>query len=186
MEDAAIIALYFRRSESAITETKSKYGRMLMSISFGILKSLQDAEECESDTYLKTWDAIPPERPNIFSAFLSKITRNLSLNRYDEMHAQKRGNGEIPLLLDELAECIPDRNSIDDYINEQALKQVLDEFLGKQKKDARIIFMRRYWFGDSVQEISDKYGYGTSKIKMSLMRSRTELKKILEEEGFWV
>lgn len=185
MEDADIIDLYYERSQSAIAETKSKYGRMLMSISFGIVKNTLDAEECENDTYLKTWNAIPPERPNIFSAFLSRIIRNLSLNRYEELHAQKRNMTDIPVLLDELSECIPARNNVDDYMNEQILKQSLNMFLKSLKKDDRIIFMRRYWFCDSIEEISKKFGYGTSKIKMSLLRSRKKLKMKLKDEELW-
>ena len=108
MEDQAIINLYFSRSENAVRETKAKYGRMLLSIAFGILKIQEDAEECENDTYLKTWYSIPPARPDVFSAFLSRIARNLSLDRFEYLHALKRGSGEIPLLLDELEECIID------------------------------------------------------------------------------
>lgn len=185
MEDADIIDLYYGREESAIVETRMKYGRMLISISLGILKNMQDAEECENDTYLKTWNAIPPERPNVFSAFLSKIIRNLSLNKYDEQHAQKRNITDIPVLIDELAECIPDRNNVDDYMDEQVLKQAVNMFLKTLKEDDRIIFMRRYWFCESVQDISERYGYGTSRIKMSLLRTRQKLKKRLKDEELW-
>ena len=100
MEDRAIVALYWKRAETAIFETKKQYGRLLRSISRGILKSEEDAEECENDTYLKAWNTIPPKRPDKLSAFLAKIVRNLSLDRYDAMHAEKRGGGEVPLLLD--------------------------------------------------------------------------------------
>lgn len=184
MEDEAIIALYEQRSENAIIQTKNKYGRMLVSIALGILRDMEDARECESDTYLHTWNVIPPQRPAVLSAFLSRITRNLSLNRYEERHARKRGGGEVPLLLDELAECIPGSDNTESFVRERALRQVLDDFLGSLRQDARIIFMRRYWYCDSVQEISARYGYGTSKIKMSLLRSRKELRKRLEEEGW--
>ena len=184
MEDELIIKLYFDRSENAIAETRTKYGRMLQSIAYGILKDRQDAEECETDTYMKTWDGIPPARPGIFSAFLSKITRNLSLDRYDRNHAEKRGAGEIPLLLDELEECIPDRWDAEEYIDAAVLKEHINAFLESQSPDARRIFMRRYWFGDPVSEIAEKYAYSTGKIKMSLMRSRADLKNRLEKEGY--
>jgi|APHig6443717497_1056834.scaffolds.fasta_scaffold27409_2 RNA polymerase sigma factor (sigma-70 family) len=183
MEDQVIINLYFDRSENAIAETKTKYGRMLRGIALGILKSMSDAEECENDTYMKTWDSIPPTRPNVFLAFLSKIIRNLSLDRYDYIHAEKRGSGEILLLLDELSECIPDRNNTTEHAEEEELKEIINVFLDSLKADARNIFMRRYWFGDSVQEIAFYSGFGISKIKMSLMRSRKELKAVLEKEG---
>lgn len=184
MDDRVIIELYFKRAESAIAETRNKYGRMLKSIALGILRNMEDAQECESDTYLKTWETIPPVRPDVFSAFLSKITRNLSLDRYEYIHAKKRGSGEIPALLDELAECIPSQGS--EYADEMALREILDVFLSGLKKDARVIFMRRYWFGDSVAEIAEGYGCSTSKVKMSLMRARKNLKALLEKEGYMI
>jgi len=185
VEDNAIIELYFQKSENAISETRLKYGRMLRSISFGIVKSMEDAEECENDTYLKTWNTVPPVRPHILSAFLSKITRNLSLDRYEHIHAEKRGGGEVPLLLDELAECIPDKN-MSALEQDSELAEILNRFLGSLKKDARIIFMRRYWYGDSITEIAEKSGFSSSKIKMSLLRSRNELKAQLSKEGYTV
>lgn len=184
MEDEAIIDLYFARAERAITETRDKYGRLLISLAYGILRSMEDAEECENDTYFKAWNEIPPTRPNVFSAFLAKITRNLSLDRYDKMHAEKRGGGEMPLLLDELAECVPDRESVTDELEGKELTGIINDFIGKMKPDARIIFMRRYWFGDTVQEIAEKCGFGTSKVKMSLARSRRALKEVLERRGY--
>lgn len=186
MEDSAIIELYFQRSDRAVTETQGKYGRMLRSISFNIVKSMSDAEECENDTYMKTWNSIPPKRPDVFSAFLAKIVRNLSLDRYDELHAAKRGGGEIPALLDELAECLPDEAEPFAGVENRELAAEINAFLEKLKPDARNIFLRRYWFGDSVQEIAEQTGFGTSKIKMSLLRSRNELKAILEKEGYAV
>ncbi len=184
MEDRAIVALYWKRFESAITETEKQYGRLLRSISRGILKSEEDAEECENDTYLKAWNTIPPKRPDKLSAFLAKITRNLSLDRYDAMHAEKRGGGEVLLLLDELAEVVSDEKAFP--ADTEGLSEVLNTFLGSLKADARNIFLRRYWFGDSVQEISERSGFGLSKIKMSLLRSRQGLREALEKEGYRV
>ena len=184
MEDRAIVALYWARLEIAILETKKQYGRLLRSISRGILKSEEDAEECENDTYLKAWDTIPPQKPEELSAYLAKITRNLSLDRYDAMHAEKRGGGEVPLLLDELTEVIANDAAFPSDTG--ALCEVLNAFLGSLKADARNIFLRRYWFGDSVQEISERSGFGESKIKMSLLRSRQGLKEVLEKEGYRV
>ena len=111
MEDQLIIDMYFARDEQAIACTRDKYGRLLRSIAYGILKSHEDSEECENDTYLKTWNVIPPTRPAALQAFLAKITRNLSLDRYDQMHAAKRGAGEIPLMIEELEECIADQGA---------------------------------------------------------------------------
>ena len=184
MDDRAIVALYWKRAETAILETKKQYGRLLLSISRGILRNEEDAEECENDTYLRAWDTIPPKRPEKLSAFLAKITRNLSLDRYDEKHAEKRGGGEVPLLLDELAEVIADEAAFP--ADTEDLSEVLNAFLGRLKPDARTIFLRRYWFGDSVQEISARSGFGESKIKMSLLRTRQNLKEVLEKEGYRV
>jgi RNA polymerase sigma factor, sigma-70 family len=184
MEDRAIVALYWKRAETAILETKKQYGRLLLSISRGILRNEEDAEECENDTYLRAWDTIPPKRPEKLSAFLAKITRNLSLDRYDAKHAEKRGGGEVPLLLDELAEVIADEAAFP--ADTEDLSEVLNAFLGRLKPDARTIFLRRYWFGDSVQEISARSGFGESKIKMSLLRTRQSLQEALEKEGYRV
>ena len=183
MEDAHILDLYFKRSEDAIAETQCKYGRMLLSISYGILRSWEDAGECEDDTYMKAWNTIPPTRPNVFSAFLSRIARNLSLDRYAQSHAQKRGGGEIPLFLDELTECLPDHNT-ESEANDSDLKELLNHFLATLKEDHRIIFMRRYWYGDSIAEIAAKRGFKESKVKTSLMRTRQKLKQAIEQEGY--
>lgn len=156
---------------------------MLLSISYGILRSWEDAGECEDDTYMKAWNTIPPTRPHVFSAFLSRIARNLSLDRYTLIHAQKRGGGEVPVLLDELAECLPDRNA-EFEANDSDLRDLLNHFLAKLKEDHRIIFMRRYWYGDSIAEIAAKRGFNESKIKTSLMRTRQKLKQTIEQEGY--
>ena len=182
MEDQKIIDLYFQREEIAISETKSKYSRLLLSISYGILKIMADAEECENDTYWKTWNAIPPKQPENLPAFLSKIVRNLSLDRYDSLHAEKRGRGEIPLVLEELSEVLPDQGSILGESHE--LSELIDSFLATLKPESRNIFMRRYWFMDSVAEIAEKSGSGLSKVKMSLSRTREHLKLFLKQEGY--
>ncbi|MCR5592506.1 MAG: RNA polymerase sigma factor [Saccharofermentans sp.] len=187
MEDQIIIDKYFARDEQAIGDTRDKYGRLLRSIAYGILKSHEDSEECENDTYLKTWNTIPPTRPSSLQAFLAKITRNLSLDRYDKMHAAKRGSGEVPLMIDELEECIPDSAlaATDDEADGDELKRILDKFLEGLSPDARKVFMRRYFFGDSVNEIADRFGFGLSKVKMTLARTRDSLKDLLQKEGYY-
>ncbi|MBR1797323.1 MAG: RNA polymerase sigma factor [Clostridiales bacterium] len=187
MEDKDIIELYFARDEQAIESTRDKYGRLLRSIAYGILRSHEDSEECENDTYFKTWNVIPPTRPNAFQAFLAKITRNLSLDKYDQLHAAKRGSGEVPLMIEELEECIPDAvaTATDDESDNTELARILDEFLSSISEDARKMFMRRYFYGDSVNEIADKYGFGKSKVKMSLSRSRESLRELLAKEGYY-
>ena len=185
MEDELILNLYFDRNEDAINQTRVKYSRLLHSVAFGILKNHEDSEECENDTYLKAWNTIPPTRPDVLSAFLSRITRNLSLDLYEKMHAVKRGGNEVPLILDELAEVIPyEGMDSEDESQGEELKKILDDFLSELTPDARLIFMRRYWFGDSVQEVADKLHFGKSKVKMSLLRSRESLKIKLEKEGY--
>ena len=183
MEDSLIFDLYFKRSERALIETQDKYGRMLRALAFGILRSMEDAGECENDTYMKTWNVIPPTRPNVFSAFLARITRNLALDHYARSHAQKRGGGAVPLLLDELAECLPCGGSGAET-DDSALHELLDRFLASLRKEARVIFMRRYWFGDSITEITGKLGCKEGTIRTSLMRTRRALKRTLEQEGY--
>ena len=182
MEDLEIIDLYFARSENAITETASKYGRMLMSVTMRILRSTEDAEECVSDTYMKTWNSIPPTRPSVFSAFLTKIARNTSLDRLDLNNAEKRGAGEIPAILEELEECISDTR-IPIPGEGLEIREILNAFLESEKPESRKIFVRRYFFGSEVKEIAEFYDMGESKVKMSLARSRERLKMRLSEEG---
>ena len=180
MEDVKIVELFWARSQEAISQTKIKYGRLIYSICVRILRVDEDAAECENDTYLKAWDSMPPQRPDHLSAYLGKIARNLSLDRYEKEHAQKRGGTQIPLILDELEECIP---SAPDSGLPLELRDILNRFLGSQTERARILFIRRYWFGDSVKEIAEKYDLGESLVKMTLLRTRNALRALLEQEG---
>ena len=180
MEDSRIIDLYWARSQDAITETRTRYGRLICSIAMKILRIREDADECENDTYMKAWNSMPPQRPNILSAFLGKIARNLALDRYDREHAQKRGGSQIPLILDELEECIPAEGGMELPIE---MRDILNRFLEGQTETARKVFLRRYWFGDSVKEIAQMYGLGESRVKMTLLRSRDALREYLEAEG---
>lgn len=181
MEDSQIIELYFHRSEDAIAQTRRRFGRMIRSVAWGILRSARDTEECESDTYLKAWQVMPPTRPASLGAFLSKITRNLALDRYERRHADKRGAGEVPALIDELAECLPDPGAHGDFDDELAVRGTLDGFLGSLGVEARRFFLRRYWFGDSIAEIAERYGCSDGKVKTSLMRSRRRLTACLAD-----
>lgn len=184
MEDEGIICLYFDRNENAITETKNKYGRMIYSISFNIVKVPEDAEECESDTYLSCWNSIPPQRPDSFSAFLSKIVRNISINRLRRQNTAKR-KGEN-LSFDELADCIPDSGHFDDALSEKELAEMIGSFLKGISRDDRVIFMRRYWYCDPVADIAKKLGFTESKVKMSLWRTREKLREYLKGKGVFV
>lgn len=183
MTDAEIIELYWMRSESAITRTAVRYGMFCMKISMNILSNKEDAEECVNDTYLRTWNALPPERPNSLSAFLGRITRNLSLDKYKARKAQKRGEGETALLLSELDELIPSGSNVENAVDESVLGELIDNFLSGIGKDDRIVFVRRYWYGDSISDITQRFKVSESKIKTGLFRTRQKLKDYLEKEG---
>ncbi len=183
MNDKKIIDLYWKRSEDAISETANKYGGYCHSIAYHILHNKEDSEECVNDTYLRAWNAMPPKRPNCLSAFLGKIVRNLSFDRYDGYTAEKRGGGEIPLALEELESCIPSSFDTEQAVDELALADMLNRFLSKTKPQARIWFVRRYWYLDPVKEIAAAFGVSESKVKMTLLRLRKKLKQFLEEEG---
>jgi len=183
MEDHQIVELYWARSERAIPETADKYGRYCYTIACHILHSREDSEECVNDTYLHAWNAMPPQRPNKLSAFLGRITRNLSLNRWDKYSAEKRGAGQVFLSLDELQECIPAPDRAEQIVDDIALADILNRFLASLSAENRKIFMRRYWYFSSVKEIAEDYRFSESKVKMSLLRSRARLKLLLEKEG---
>ena len=184
MQDSDIIELYWQRSERAIAETANKYGTYAHSIAHAILQNDADAEECVNDAYLRLWNAIPPARPNGFRTFLGKIVRNLSLNRYQKQTAHKRGAGQVALVLEELSECIPspDRDGAaltDDIV----IRQALNRFLGRLPRDARIVFLRRYFYMESVEKIADACGWTQSKVTVTLSRLRQRLRQELKKEG---
>lgn len=181
MEDFKIVDLYWERSERAISETRSKYEKMLSGISFSLLNSREDAEECVSDTYLSAWNKMPTDRPIYLGAYLSKIIRALSIDRFRSRHIKRRGGFEE--LCDELDECIPDNTSIEaQYYNGQ-LAKAINRFLEGLPEEKRVIFVRRYFYSDSVEQIADRIGSSSSKVKTSLFRMREELRQILEKEG---
>lgn len=183
MDDKTIIDLYWKRSETAISETANKYGRYCRRIAYNILHNNEDCEECVNDAYLKAWNAMPPKRPNRLSVFLGKIVRNLSFDRYNGYTAKKRGGGEIPLVLEELEACIPASSDTEQALDELALGEMLNCFLAGVKPEARILFVRRYWYLDPVKEIASSSGISESKVKTTLMRTRNQLKQFLEKEG---
>lgn len=184
VEDKQIIDLYWARAEAAISETAKKYGRYCHSIAFNILHSHEDSEECVNDTFFNAWRAIPPQHPGKFAAFLDTITRHLSLNKWEQYSAEKRGRGQVPLVLEELNDCIPASENVEQVVDDLALTELLNRFLGTLSTDSRKIFMRRYWYMNTIKEIAKGYSMSESKVKMSLLRSRKELKQLLEKEGF--
>lgn len=184
MEDGQIIDLYFRRDENAIHQTALAYGRKLYNLSHGILKNNEDAEESVSDTYLKAWNSIPPTRPVFFYAYLAKICRFIAFGRLDWRNAAKR-KAEIVELSDELELCIPDPRQQMQAESEE-LGALINEFLGTLQEDSRKIFMRRYWFADSITDIAKRYHLSESNVKTKLFRTRNALRSFLEKEGITV
>lgn len=182
MDDKDILALYFTRSERAIAETAHKYQDYCYTIAHRILSSVEDAEECVNDTWLRAWNAIPPASPNDLKSYLGRITRNLALNRYRDSSADKRGNGIIPQALEELETCIPASGCVEQALDDAALTALLNRFLASLKPETRKLFVRRYWYLDSIAELAARYHLSESKVKMSLLRTRQKLKSILQEE----
>ena len=184
MLDEDIIHLYWERNEEAISETASKYGSYLHKIANNILNNHEDSEECVNDTYNKAWNSIPPSRPNSLSAFLGKITRNLSINRYKELRAQKRRSDQTDLILDEIGEIASDGEGPEDKAIEQALIKAINDFLADLPKDKRIMFVRRYWYADDLKQIATRLNTSENNISVTLKRIRTKLNGYLTERGF--
>ncbi|MBQ5327754.1 MAG: sigma-70 family RNA polymerase sigma factor [Oscillospiraceae bacterium] len=183
MEDEKIIELYFERNESAISETAEKYGNYLYKIAFNILSDNEDSEESVNDTYMSVWNTIPPEKPNVFSAFLSKITRYISLNRYRAKKTEKRGSGEIDAAFEEIEECVPDKSDIYDEIETKELAKMISDYLKNLPETERKIFVCRYYYLDSLSDISKQFGFSQSKIASMLHRTRKKILSHLEKEG---
>ena len=184
MEDNAIIKLYWERDETALAETERKYAGYCHSVANGILRNSEDAQECVNDTWLRTWNAIPTARPTMLRTFLGKITRNLSLNALEKQNADKRGAGLFTVALSEIEECVPDgKPGSEKFIDDEAVTQVINRFLGKLASEQRKVFVRRYWYMSSLEEIACDYRLSVGKVKSILFRLRGKLKKDLEKEG---
>ena len=184
MDDKSIVDLYFSRNEEAITQTDKKYGHYCYSIAYNILTSKEDAEESVSDTYMTAWRAIPPRRPSALSAFLGKITRHISIDRWRERVATKRGGGEVPLALEELNDCISGMQDVEmEYERKEVLKTYV-KFLEALPTTERRVFLCRYWYVESIETIADKFGFSQSKVKTMLHRTRVNLRKQFAKEGF--
>ena len=183
MNDNAIIELFFARSEQAIRELDDKYGKVCYSLSYNILNSRQDAEECVNDAYLGTWNAIPPARPNPLLAFLCRIVRNLSLMRYHADRAAKRGGGSCAVALEELEGCLASPRTVEGRIEEQELVRLIEDFLDTLSPENRVLLMRRYWFSDSYGEIAARTGLSEKNVSVRLTRIRKQLRNYFEERG---
>ena len=184
MEDVKIIDLYFARNEDAICQTDATYGRKLFCLAQKILHDEQDSEESVSDTYMKVWETIPPHRPTYFYAYLAKLCRFFALGKLDWKTAAKR-KAEVVSLSEEMALCIPDRQR-ELEVAERELGRAMNAFLAGISQESRVIFLRRYWFCDTIAEIAARYGISESKVKMRLHRSRAQLANYLNKEGIMV
>lgn len=183
MKDEEIINLYWKRQEKAIYETDKKYGRYCNKISFNILQNEEESKECVNDTYLKTWNSIPPQRPNILKAYIGKITRNLAINQYEKKKSKKR-NYTLEIALEELNECISSNNVEKEFDNNELIN-ALNNFLSVLSTDKRKIFLERYWYLYSIKEISLKNEISESNAKAILLRIRKQLKNYLKEGGLY-
>lgn len=185
MNDEMIIELFWNRSENAISETDKKYGAYCYRVSFNVLSNKEDAEECVSDTYLKTWNSIPPTRPTRLMAFLGKIARNISLNLLKMNTAKKRGGDLVKVIEEELDECAP-RNPVEEEVNRGLVLDCINSYLGRQTELKANIFVRRYWYMDTIKAISNRYKMNENTVSTILMKMRNELKENLMKEGFEV
>ncbi|MBR3971664.1 MAG: sigma-70 family RNA polymerase sigma factor [Ruminococcus sp.] len=186
MDDERIIELYFKREESAIDESRTKYGDYINTIAYRILYNREDAAECENDTYLSAWSTMPPNIPNSLKGYLGMLCRSCSLDRWRKNNASKRGAGETQVSLSELEECVPDNKSVEDELEEKELAEIISYFLRKLPEAECSIFLYRYWYLASIKEICKKFGMSESKIKTTLYRTRIKLKEYLFREGIFV
>ena len=186
MEDFEIVELYWDRNENAITQTDRKYGKYCRKIAFSIVTNKEDMEECVNDTYLQTWNSLPPQRPERLSTYLGKICRNISINLYEKLTAEKRGGNETDACLDELSELIGGSSEVEEQLDLSVLTDLINKFLKKCEKQARTVFVQRYWYMMSVKEIAKENRMSDSNVKMTLSRTRDKLKVYLEEEGYCI
>lgn len=186
MTDRQIVELYWARDAQAITETDKKYRSYCFAIARNILPQQEDAEEAVNDTWLGAWNAIPPHRPERLAGFLGKLTRRIALNKWESARTAKRGGGEPALALDELSGCIPAPGGPEQALEVAELTALLNRFVRSLPDTERRVFLRRYWYLESIQDIADGFGFSRSKVKSMLHRTRSKLRVILEKEGILV
>lgn len=180
-----IIELFFERSEQAIRELSAKYGVVCARIARNILDSPRDCEECVNDAYLAVWNTIPPQRPDHLLGYLCRIVRNLSLKRYHETTARKR-NSSYDLALDQIADCFPSSDSVEDAVDALEMARVMNHFLETLDRETRVLFVRRFWYADSIEDLADLFQTSRHNISVRLNRLRKALKKYLNNEGFYL
>ena len=182
MDDTQIIDLYFARDEQAIAETEQKYGGFCLRIAMNVLDVREDAEECVSDTYLSAWNRIPPTIPQSLKAFLGRMVRNLSISRFRAMRAKKRYNG-MEMLLSELGDCVPSDQHVEQIAEAKEFSGYISEWLDSLPEEDCMLFVRRYWFGDAVQELAEKCGITAAQMAQRMLRLRKGLRAALEQKG---
>ena len=182
MEDNQIIELYFRRDESALTETANKYGTFCLRIAMNVVNVREDAEECVNDTYHTAWNQIPPTRPDSFKAFLGRIVRNFAISKYRALHAKKRFNG-LEIMLSELGDCVPAAEGVEQEMEAKELTEYINSWLADLKQEDRVLFVRRYWYGDEVKDLARKCGVSGIQMTQRMLRLRRKLKDYLTEKG---
>ena len=183
MEDGQIVALYWARDERALAETAEKYGGYCYAIAYSALADGEDARECVNDAYLAAWNAMPDDRPGRLAPYLGAIVRRVAIDRWRAKSAAKRGGGQLPLALEELAECVPGGEAVEARLEAQALGQAVAAFVRGLPDTPRRVFLCRYWYLDSVGDIAGRFGFSQSKVKSMLARTRKKLLALLKEEG---
>ncbi len=184
MEDSQIIELYWQKNADAISESAEKYGAYCFQVAENILHNTEDSEECVNDTWLRAWNAIPPEKPDALRMFFAKITRNLSFDRLNARNAQKRGGGEISLVLDELGECLGGGTDTEAAYEAKELRQCIRRFVRRLPERDGNVLVRRYFFAESVADIAKRYGLSENNVTVILSRTRKKLKTFLMKEGY--
>lgn len=184
MPDDRIVELYWQRDESAIRQTADAYGDYCHYIAYNILHNREDAEESVNDTWLDAWNSMPPHKPSILSTFLGKITRRISIDRWRRRNADKRGGGQMPLVWDELADCIADPDNTDTAISRNEMARIIRDFLDALPLMERRVFLKRYWFMAPIADIAKELDVTKSKITSMLHRTRRKLRDKLESEGY--
>jgi len=183
VEDSEIVDLFWQRQEAALVKAQEKYGRRIYCTANNILHDEEDAKECANDTLLRAWEAIPPNRPSLLGAFLSKIVRNLAINRWKAKGAEKRGGNQTDLLLSELQECIPASGGLDELYESAVVVQSINGCLQAMEQASRVVFVLRYFHGETISAISERFEMNENKVKSILFRARKKLKTQLEKEG---
>ena len=184
MEDSRIVELYWQKNADAISETADKYGSYCFTIAENILHNAEDSEECVNDTWLRAWNAIPPQKPNVLRIFLAKITRNLAFNRFNARNAEKRGGGETVLVLDELGECLGGGTDAEAAYEAKELGRCIRHFVRALPEREGNVLIRRYFFAEPVADIAKRYGLTENNVMVILSRTRRKLKAHLLKEGY--